>query len=120
MVLEPVDDEATSILGDGWRIPTIDEWKELYEKCNHINSVVYAGEEGIVFVSRNSEGILFLPAKRFYDYSSCNYWSSSLNPKNSQEAECLCLYGGSGEVLYCDFGTCFRPMLSYIRPVLAR
>lgn len=69
-VLLPQDDAATANWGADWRIPTKEEWMELYQNTTHAwttqNNVT-----GIQFVASNG-ATLFLPS-RYY------YWSSSLD-----------------------------------------
>ena len=82
-VLDPEDDAAQANWGGTWRMPTIDEYKELVNKCTWIwttqNSV-----DGYKVTGPNGNSI-FLPAAGYrYDGSLSNagsngyYWSSSL------------------------------------------
>ena len=48
--LEPTDDAATVMLGDGWRIPTNDEIVELVKNCTY-DTVTVNGTHGIRFTS---------------------------------------------------------------------
>lgn len=48
--LEPTDDAATVMLGDGWRIPTNDEIVELVKNCTY-DAVTVNGTHGIRFTS---------------------------------------------------------------------
>lgn len=60
-ILEPSDDAAYVLLGDGWRIPTTDEWTEL-----RTNSVwaweTVNGVEGFKIISNINGNSIFLPA----------------------------------------------------------
>lgn len=83
VTLEPEDDAATVAWGDGWRIPTKEEWNELNENTNAWWTTVN-GVNGRRFVASNGNSI-FLPAAgrrwahEFYDVGNYgNYWSSSL------------------------------------------
>lgn len=83
VTLEPEDDAATVAWGDGWRIPTKEEWNELNENTNAGWTTVN-GVNGRRFVASNGNSI-FLPAAgrrwahEFYDVGNYgNYWSSSL------------------------------------------
>ena len=49
--LEPTDDAATVLLGDGWRIPTTEEFRELVENSTFDIQTV-GGVEGIRFTSK--------------------------------------------------------------------
>jgi uncharacterized protein (TIGR02145 family) len=81
--LTAADDAATQICGGNWRMPTIDEWKELFEKCTWTwitkNSI-----NGYEVKAANGSSI-FLPAAGERDGTKLslvgtygNYWSSSL------------------------------------------
>ena len=87
MVLEPEDDVATITLGEGWRIPTYEEGKELIENCTK-EYYVMNGVKGYLFTSRvpgYTEQSIFLPYAGSFngiDYElvgiSAFYWSSTL------------------------------------------
>ena len=84
----PVDakyDAARANLGGGWRMPTKDEFQELYDNCTTVwttqNDV-----DGRMFFSRINGNSMFFPAAGYYiesmlinEGSSGCYWSSSLN-----------------------------------------
>ena len=82
-VLDPEDDAAAVNLGDGWRMATYKEWKELREQCtwkwttrNGVNGMQVTGPNG------NS---IFLPAAGYYNTSLTNrgsygsYWTATLS-----------------------------------------
>ena len=48
--LEPTDDAATVLLGDGWRIPTTDEFAELMSNCTY-DTATLNGVAGMRFTS---------------------------------------------------------------------
>ena len=81
--LELEDDVARACWGGGWRMPTIEEWEELYE---HSSSEWTAqnGVSGWHFTASNGNS-LFLPAAGYWWDGEFNcadlgvYWSSSLN-----------------------------------------
>lgn len=83
-VLEASDDAATAQWGTGWRMPTKEEWQELYQNTTHIWTT-QNGVNGRLFTASNGNS-LFLPAAGYYhDGSSLfnagslgYYWSSSL------------------------------------------
>lgn len=83
-VIKPDDDAARAKLGEGWRIPTEKEWKELMENCTWI---LMADEKGYGYkVTGKKEGYkdrsIYLPAagvrngSDFYG-SNAYYWSST-------------------------------------------
>lgn len=93
-VLLPVDDAATEYWGDGWRIPTYDDWVEL---CQFTTDtwVTQNGVTGRVFTAMNGNSI-FLPATGFANGNeiqntgwSGSYRSSSLGSRRPDGAWCF-------------------------------
>ena len=85
-VLEPNDDAARIILGDGWRMPTNEEWKELEKNCSmELLNLKGTNVYGIL-VTGPSGNSIFLPAtgqreglKLVNPGSEGYYWSSTLS-----------------------------------------
>ena len=84
LILGSEDDAAVVNLGGFWRIPTIDEWTELYEKCNWM-WVVQNGINGYKITGPSGNSI-FLPVAGFifnkssyYLGSDGFYWTNSLH-----------------------------------------
>lgn len=87
IIIEKVDDVAYIKWGKEWRIPTIEEFKELVESCNweridHFHGSKVQGQYG---VSKFNGQSIFFPASGFkymknkYYYNDIGYyWSSSL------------------------------------------
>ena len=82
--LLPEDDAATANWGTGWRMPTYDEWQELFDNTTH-TWTTQNGVNGRLFTAPNGN-TLFLPAagspdfSLFYPAGSWGlYWSSSLD-----------------------------------------
>lgn len=81
-ILLPCDDAATANWGNGWRMPTMGEWMELYQNtiCTWVTQ---NGVNGMRFTSSNGQN-LFLPAAYCYttEFNFIGrygmYWSSSL------------------------------------------
>ena len=80
--LLPEDDAATANWGSGWRMPTEEEWQELYNNTT-VTWTTQNGVSGRLFTASNGNS-LFLPAAG-YRYNSSLYnagygifWSSSL------------------------------------------
>ena len=71
--LLPEDDAATANWGNGWRMPTYEEWKELYNNTT-MTGTTQNGVEGALFTANGNS--LFLPYN-FLGYQGY-YWSSSL------------------------------------------
>ena len=98
-VLEPEDDVAHVKWGGSWRMPTIEEQRELLNNCdwewttlNDVNGYRVTGPNG------NS---IFLPAAGFrygtgvhYRVKNGNYWSSSSRSEYSYSAYYLNFYDG--------------------------
>ena len=83
-ILLPEDDAATTNWGSSWRMPTPEEWQELYSNTT-ITWTTQNGVNGRLFTASNGNN-LFLPAvgcrsnSSLYDAGSeGHYWSSSLD-----------------------------------------
>ena len=82
-ILLPEDDAATANWGDGWRMPTREEWQELLDNTT-VTWTTQNGVNGRLFTAANGNS-LFLPAAGYRDDGSLTYagsrgyyWSSSL------------------------------------------
>lgn len=81
--LQPVDDAATANWGNGWCMPTYDQWTELYQNTTHV-WVVQNGVNGRLFTAANGNSLFLPAASRRWDvglgYAGIfgYYWSSSL------------------------------------------
>ena len=115
--LLPEDDAATANWGNGWRMPTKEEWEELL-----INTTVIwmtqNGVNGRLFTASNGNS-LFLPAAGCRSNSSLDYagsrgyyWSSSLVAYEPRRAWYFSL--GSGDYL---MGNSSRYVGQSVRPV---
>jgi len=90
-VLDLEDDAAHANLGGAWRMPTEEEWAELWERCywewDYVNDA-----DGYMFYDLNGGNLLFLPVAgfragtTFTNSSSGNYWSSSLDTDRTYRA----------------------------------
>ena len=83
-ILLPMDDAATANWGNGWRMPTREEWQELYQNTT-CTWTTLNGVNGRLFFASNGSS-LFLPAAGYRLDSSLYlagsygyYWSSSLH-----------------------------------------
>lgn len=81
--LEAIDDAATANWGEGWRIPTNEEMRELYLGCTYVWTTLN-GVNGLKFTGPNGNSI-FLPAAGIRNESSLEldgtdgaYWTKSL------------------------------------------
>lgn len=111
-VLDPEDDVAHVKLGGKWRMPTVEECRELVDNCTGRGATI-DGIVGCVLTSRKNGNTIFLPlAGHFYEGSdtgrnwvgiSGEYWSSSLLMPFStpSDAYSLVVYESGGtEVSY--------------------
>ncbi len=84
-VLDPGDDVAHVKWGGSWRMPTQDEFQELYDNCN-IEWTTINGVKGRKFTSNTNGNFIFFPTAGRIVNSGLNdvgdvgyFWSSSLN-----------------------------------------
>jgi len=89
--LLPEDDAATANWGSDWRMPTKEEWQELYNNTT-CTWTTQNGVNGRLFTASNGNS-LFLPAAGYRNGTSLNYagtygyyWSSSLLTGNPDYA----------------------------------
>lgn len=88
-ILLPEDDAATANWGNGWCMPTKEQWQELINNTT-VSYTTLNGVYGCLFTALNSNA-LFLPAVNLDDISavdldvgcSGSYWSSSLDTGGS-------------------------------------
>ena len=96
-ILLPEDDAATANWGTGWRIPTKEEWQELYNNTTHRFTLVNNTTYCMIFTAANGNNLI-LPIAAYYDENgyqgsvTCNYWSSSLYTNQPYDAW---YFGGS-------------------------
>jgi hypothetical protein len=115
-VLDAADDAATANLGSPWRMPTVDEIKELLDKCTW-TWTTQDGVNGCQVDGPNGNAI-FLPATGFVnDTALINkddagyYWSSSLSTL-SRDASFFFFHSVNHEWAYQD-----RRCRLFVRPV---
>lgn len=83
LVLQPEDDAAHVQWGDDWRMPTYEEWTELFYYC-HLDLVTVDGVKGLMITNDYNSNILFLPCAGAIDNYLFNlneygyYWSSTV------------------------------------------
>lgn len=107
--LQPEDDAAVANWGDGWRMPTIEEWQELVQNTT-ITWTTFNDVNGRLFTANNGNS-LFIPAAGYYYASTLElsvnyglYWSSSLYMINTDGARNF--YFNSEGYLLFNFGRC--------------
>lgn len=76
-------DAARANLGEPWRMPTSNEYQELFDNCTHVWATLN-GVDGLLFTSNVNGNTLFFPAAGLYDGTSLvgrglygYYWSST-------------------------------------------
>ena len=105
-VLEASDDVATTIYGSNYRIPTIDEMKELIDGTDNEWITDYNGISGLngyKFMKKSDHSVfIFIPAAGYFYNSSVdgvgyesNVWSSSLDSGNLNCAQGLGFVSGN-------------------------
>ena len=108
IILLPEDDAATANWGNGWRMPTKEEWQELLDNTTNIWTM-QNGVKGRLFTAPNGNS-LFLPAAGYrWDSdldgvgSNGDFWSSSLYT------------GGPDDAWYFDFNSVHCGMSDFSR-----
>ena len=117
--LLPEDDAATANWGPDWRMPTKEEWQELYNNTT-VTWTTQNGVSGRLFTAANGNS-LFLPAagyryrsSLYYAGSHGDYWSSSLSTDYPRYAWELYFNSGDYGMYYTDrnAGQSVRPVRS--------
>ena len=95
------EDMARQSVGTPWRMPTKDEFKELYDNCTNVRTTIN-GVAGCLFTSKINGNTVFLPASGLYEGTELfdagelsYYWSSTLYTPTSV----FVLYTSSEEVI---------------------
>ena len=120
--LDDEDDAAYNGLGANWRMPTIDEFRELQEECDW-TWTNNNGIKGYLVKSKTTDKSIFLPAAGYKENDSdptlgyfANYWTASLHNVDPSCAWCLVFSSGS-----IASNSCNRRYYGYsIRPVSAQ
>ena len=105
--LLPEDDAAKVNWGEDWRMPTNEEWQELYDNTTQTHTT-QNGIEGVLFTASNGN-TLFMPSAGLHYDSSLDevggngyYWSSSLNAGSPVYGLSKVLDMWGGAVAYWD------------------
>ena len=115
--LLPEDDASVANWGTNWRMPSIEDWQELYQNTTN-QWVTQNGVNGRLFTASNGNSI-FLPAAGWISMSGPmnfgsvgDYWSNSLSTFDPWQAKSFG-FGSS----YCGTGTATRNIGKSIRAV---
>ncbi|MBP5506050.1 MAG: Ig-like domain-containing protein [Bacteroidales bacterium] len=140
-VLDPEDDAASVILGNGWRTPTKEEWLELYENCTseYLTNAGYITNNNYTFAVHarrftskiNGKSIVLPLAGHIHNHdcyipgsSSSSYWSASYVESfisdNNQFAPSRAWIMSVGSNQYTGIATEDRPYGHSIRPVKSK
>ena len=115
--LELSDDAARANWGGTWRMPTIDELSSLNSNCTWTWTTV-GGVNGYKVTASNGN-VLFFPAAGYRYEASLygagsygDYWSSSLNTSDANDARELYFYSSGHGTYYNDryYGLSVRPV----------
>ena len=68
-ILESSDDAATANWGGDWRMPSIEEWNELFSNSS-LKWEEHNGVSGVALTSVRNGNSIFLPAAGFYHYDN--------------------------------------------------
>lgn len=94
LTLDPEDDAATALLGQGWRTPTTAEMQELVERCQWEESY-QMGVAGMTVTGPNGNAIFLPHAGRMYgdvlyqSNSSGFYWTADVDAEYNVRANYL-------------------------------
>ena len=118
-ILQPEDDVVTIQWGIGYRMPTKEEWRELFQNTTQ-TWITQNGVNGMQFTGPNGNSI-FLPASGCFQGTTIygignygNYWSSSINTDTPYYAGYF-FSGSSGHNLNYNqryYGQTIRPVCS--------
>ena len=110
--LDDEDDAAQQLLGDSWRMPTVDEIKELYENCTWEDVVENGVVVGFRGTARNSQSIYF-PCNGQFDESGLQHkytakiWTSQCDNYYAYLLD-ICSSGASTISNHRHDGLCLR------------
>ncbi len=112
--LEHQDDAAAINWGGDWRMPTVEEFRELLNECECHHISYDNGVIGYLFTSKSNGKTIFLPAAgRKHNglsyYHSIEYWTSSLSEYQDNYAQAFVGWGITDD--YRSRGCLIRPVL---------
>lgn len=115
-ILEPCDDAAHVNWGYPWRMPTIEEWKELYEECTW-EFVISNGINGYTVTGPNGNSIFLPMAGYVYKDELSEARNKGLYASSSIASEQCQLQKIGFNSQYIDFWSSHRCYGYSVRPV---
>lgn len=109
-ILSLDDDAAHVVLGDKWRIPTLDELLELGQNCN-MASATLNGVSGVTFTSKTNGNSIFLPLNGYINGTTFKGYTS--NSPGARFWTSSCVSATTATQQYCASSS---PSLNYDQP----
>lgn len=102
--LEAEDDAANVLMGEGWAMPTAEQWQELFDECD-----VRVLDESVRF-SKNGKsivlprcGVMYQDMKPVELPSRCNYWSKDKERDEHNAIRAIVDVTGNSATTYMDW-----------------
>lgn len=102
--LDADDDAATVLIGEGWSMPTAEQWQELFSECD-----VKVLDDSVRF-SRNGKsivlprcGVMYQDMKPVELPSRCNYWSKDKERDEHNAIRAIVDVNGNSATTYMDW-----------------
>lgn len=120
-LLEMADDVASLSFGGKWRMPTIEEWKEIKEKCAWEKKIEDGEFKGYTVSNQETGACIFLPAAGGWENDASHrvgttgfYWASDLYETKSCYANVFFFNNGGLATSYGNrsFGLPVRAVLA--------
>ncbi len=102
--LDAEDDAATALLGDGWSMPTAEQWQELFDNCDVKvldESVRFSKGEKSIILPRC--GVMYQDMKPVELPSRCNYWSKDKERDENNAVRAIVDVTGTSANTYMDW-----------------
>ncbi|MBR4840104.1 MAG: hypothetical protein IK005_06470 [Paludibacteraceae bacterium] len=118
-VLKTADDAAATNWGDGWHMPSVTDYNELYQNCDFVEVKNYknSGLDGKLGTSKINGNTIFFPYTGILSFGnsmqsrrSCNYWTNTVCRGTSQSMAQIWngIKIGALSNEYRNYGCCIR------------